>query len=208
MKSLVLGILATISFAFLPNTAEAGGLRPPTGLRLDRIECGEYPKALAYFSWDPFEFATSYRVYSKIADGVDNYRAYDEITNPSYEFGFNPQFDFYVGVSSVNTFTGNPPSVSESEKTEYFLSAGKTLEICAAKVGETLPPPIIEEMPTPIDEANLSTADKKDLENANMKVKELEKKINNLEGRVNEAQKKQNILERLINKLLSLFRFF
>ena len=208
MKTFVLGgfILLTI-FLTLPKQIFAGGLRPPTGLRLDRIECGQYPKALAYFSWDPFEFATSYRVYSKIADGNDNYRAYDETSNPTYTFGFNPQFDFYIGVSSVNTFTGNPPSTSESEKTEYFLSASKALDICAAKVGESLPPPIIEEMPAPIDEANLSSSDKKDLEVADMKVKELENKISNLEDRVNETQRKQNILERLINKLLSIFRF-
>lgn len=205
MKTFFIIFLIASAILFFPTNILAGGLRPPTGLRLDRIECGEYPKALAYFSWDPFEFATSYRFYSKIADGIDNYRAYDETTNPSYTLGFNPQFDFYIGVSSVNTFTGNPPSVSESEKTEYFLSAGKALDICAAKVGESLPPPIIEEMPVPIDEANLSSSDKKDLEVADMKVKELENKINSLEGRIEKVRERQNILERLINKILSFF---
>lgn len=207
MKAFIVGIFIVFTLLLvMPHQANAGGLRPPDGLRLDRIECAEYPKAMAYFSWDPFEFATSYRVYSKIADGNDNYRAYDETTSPTYAFGFNPQFDFYIGVSSANTFTGNPPSTTESEKTEYFLSAQKALEICAAKVGETLPPPILSKAPpAPIDESKLSTADKKDLENSDVKVKELEKKVNNLEGKVAETQRKQNVLEMLINKILLIF---
>ena len=200
-------LLITLSLAFIaalilfPNQALAGGLRPPSSLRLDRVECGTPPKAHAYFSWDPFEFATSYKFYSKIADGLDTYRTYDEvITSPSHTFAFNPKFDFYVGVSSVNTFNGEPPSVTESEKTEYFLSAKRVASLC-----ETEEENSEEASITPLTTPQLSSQDKEDLRKSQSKVQELEEKINKLEGKVAETKRKQNFLEQLINRILSIF---
>ncbi|MBI2326777.1 hypothetical protein HYU92_00510 [Candidatus Curtissbacteria bacterium] len=193
---------------FSATPAYAGGLNVPTNIKLDQIECGVAGKnnAYAYFSWDSAQGATSYRFYSKIADGTDKYRAYDEVTAPNYELSFNPQFDFYVAVSSVNTFTGNPPSAAESNKSaDFYLSAKKLLTLCYGgqnKLTQSVPN-------TPW--ATVSAQQSKDLEQAQTKIAQLEKKLANVESNLKETQQKQSALEKIVNNLLNflgrLFKF-
>jgi len=205
-------------FSIVPP-AYAGGLRVPENLKLDQIECGSVSKnkAYAYFSWDTVEFATSYRFYSKVADGKDNYRAYDEITSNKYKMGFNPEFDFNVAVSAVNTFTGNPPSVSESDKSkEFYLSAKKLLILCIQEstnieVPQNTPTPITPSpfqntppLPTSNGISQIEQSKSDDLTQAQLKIDELEKKLNTIEKKLTETQKKQSALEKLVNNLLKL----
>ena len=205
MRLNILRLVFIVLFSATP--AYAGGLNVPTNIKLDQIECGEAGKnnAYAYFSWDSAQGATSYRFYSKIADGIDKYRAYDEVTTPHYKMSFNPQFDFYIAVSSVNTFTGNPPSAAESNKSaDFYLSAKKLVTLCRSgnKLTESVPN-------TPW--ATVSAQQSKDLEQAQTKIAELEKKLVSVESNLKETQQKQSALEKIVNNLLNflsrLFKF-
>lgn len=196
MKSLITA--ATTGVFLLINTpVYAGALTTPQNLTLQQIECGEVGKNNAYatFSWDPVESATSYRFYSKIADGQDTYRTYNEvIETASHKFSFNPEFEFHVTVTAVNTFTGNPPSTTESGKSaEFLLTAKKLLTLCFQKPSSVNTSINSPAQASPSIGANESQA----------KIQELENKIKSLENQVMETQKRQSKLEHLVNSLFA-----
>lgn len=133
-------IFSIISLFLLPTQTYAGGLNVPTNLKLDKVECGEAPKAYAYFSWSPVDFATSYRFYIRTTD--QPFTSFDETTATSYKVGFNPEFDFKMAVSSVNTFTGTNPTyqVLESDKSqEATLSARDLIASCKTEALTGMP---------------------------------------------------------------------
>lgn len=222
MRFSLLNLLNIAALFFLATPVYAGGLNVPQNIRLDQVECGSNNKynAYAYFSWDSAQGATSYRFYSKVADGNDNYRAYDEINTPKYKMSFNPQFDFYVAVSSVNTFTGNPPSVTESDKSkDFYLSAKKLLSLCdntkTPSSGTSVNTAPIQtpqqNMPQPTVTTNTQKEHNQDLAVSQAKINELEKKLNIVENKLAETQKKQSLLEEMISRLINminhLFKF-
>jgi hypothetical protein len=125
---LIAYILASFSF---PAQTYAGGLTVPSQIKLDRLECGEYPKAYAYISWKEVEFATSYRFYTRSSD--QPFGTPDEIATNSYKLGFNPEFEVKIAVSAVNTFSSDAETneVLESEKSkEMTLSAEEIVTEC------------------------------------------------------------------------------
>jgi len=136
-------------FLLIPAQTYAGGLNVPSNVKLDRVECGQAPKAYAYISWNPVEFATSYRFYSKGPE--QSFEAYDEITTNSYKLGFNPELDVKIAVSAVNTFNGATPThqVSESDKSgELTLSARELSLKC--KNTEEFPTQAVVLLPTDV----------------------------------------------------------
>lgn len=135
---LIAGLVVGLLLLVVVQSAQAALLKVPEDLRVESLECSQ-DKYHVNIAWDPVEFATSYRFYSRVKDG--QYSSYDEVGKPSYRLAFNPEVDFYVAVSSVNTFTGNPPQVLESDlSAEYLVSIPKSLfDLCPQAVGESLP---------------------------------------------------------------------
>lgn len=127
---LITGLVVGLLLLVVVQSAQAGGLRVPENLRVESLECGQ-DKYFINIAWDPVEFATSYRFYSRIQ--ANQYSSYDEVGKPSYRLAFNPEIDFYVAVSSVNTEESNLSP-------EYFVSIPKSLfDLCPQKVKEVLP---------------------------------------------------------------------
>lgn len=200
-------------FLVSASPAQAGALITPTNLKLDSIECGELPKAYAYFSWDGNQFATSYRFYSRLDDG--KYTSYDEVKDTHYKLGFNPEYNFYVAVSTVADHSQSSGEILESElSNEVYLSAQKLLELCKNLPSSTTSTKevvstkeAVKQTGTP---ASLSALPKKELvqkdqtdqlSQAQAKISELEKKTEDLQKQVTQTQEKTNLLESTVNSI-------
>lgn len=127
---------------FIPSYSYAGGLTVPTNIKIDRIECVNYPRVSATISWDRVEFATSYRIYPRIA--TQSFDTYDEVASNSYKLSINTEEDLRIAVTSINTFSSkySTSEVLESDKSMELPLSGRDIKISCPE--KTLTPTITE----------------------------------------------------------------
>lgn len=217
-RPICFGFFITL-FLLLPKDVLAGGLPSPQNVRVESIDCGTPPKAYAYFSWDKVSNAEAYRFYARTEES--EYTSYDETKTNSYKLGFNPEFNFYITVSSIiypdPNVIGDILAESKGQE-EYFLSAGKLCKVEQPKP-VTKPKGVLElthqDAKDKTSEDLMQKDQSKQLEEATAKIAALEKqaqaqeeKSQALEKNLQETQERQSVLEKIVQRILSFLHSF